>query len=167
MNNLKKIGLTALGTSLIATSAFAGSMAVTGSAGISMSNSSNASTGNSFGMTDSLTFSGSGEMDNGWNVTVSMEIENNAQDSAATTNNMDSRSVKIDMGDMGVLTFSGHGGSSAMSAIDDVTPTAYGEAWDVLELHRLVLELLVKLLSLVLLVDLLQTILSITQLRLL
>ena len=132
MNNLKKIGLTALGTSLIATSAFAGSMAVTGSAGISMSNSSNASSGNSFGMTDSLTFSGSGEMDNGWNVTVSMEIENNAQDSAATTNNMDSRSVKIDMGDMGVLTFSGHGGSSAMSAIDDVTPTAYGEAWDVI-----------------------------------
>jgi outer membrane protein OmpU len=34
MNNLKKIGLTALAGSLIATSAFAGSMSVTGSAGI-------------------------------------------------------------------------------------------------------------------------------------
>ena len=32
MNNLKKVGLTALGTSLIATSAFAGDVTVTGSA---------------------------------------------------------------------------------------------------------------------------------------
>jgi len=28
------------------------------------------------------------------------------------------------------LTFAGHGGSSAMSAIDDVTPNAYEESWD-------------------------------------
>ena len=33
MNNFKKIGLTALAGSLIATSAFAGSMSVSGSAG--------------------------------------------------------------------------------------------------------------------------------------
>ncbi|MDB3959645.1 hypothetical protein N9407_02465 [Candidatus Pelagibacter sp.] len=38
MNNFKKIGLTALAGSLIATSAFAGSMSVGGSAGISYSN---------------------------------------------------------------------------------------------------------------------------------
>ena len=37
MNILKKVGLTALGTSLIATSAFAGAMDVTGSAGITLS----------------------------------------------------------------------------------------------------------------------------------
>ena len=36
MNVLKKVSLTALGTSLIATSAFAGSMDVTGSAGITL-----------------------------------------------------------------------------------------------------------------------------------
>jgi len=36
--NIKKIGLTALGTSLIATSAFAGAMDVTGSAGITLAN---------------------------------------------------------------------------------------------------------------------------------
>ena len=36
MNKLKKIGLTALASSLIATSAFAGSMSVTGGADISM-----------------------------------------------------------------------------------------------------------------------------------
>ena len=34
MNNLKKIGLTALGTSLIATSAYAGALSVSGGASI-------------------------------------------------------------------------------------------------------------------------------------
>ena len=33
---------------------------------------------------------------------------------------------------MGVITFSGHGGSSAFGAVDDVTPTAYGESFDIL-----------------------------------
>jgi len=128
--NIKKIGLTALGTSLIATSAFAGSMAVTGSAGINLANQSNHTSSNGWSMTDEITFTGSGEMDNGWNVTVSMQLDNNA--TAGTGLNMDNRSVNIDMGDMGSLTFSGHGGSSAFSAVDDVTPSAYGEAWDVI-----------------------------------
>ena len=128
--NIKKIGLTALGGSLIATSAFAGALDVTGSAGITFANSEKYDTGNNFSMTDEVTFSGSGEMDNGWNVTVSMQLDNNAQ-GGATSNNMDNRSVKIDMGDAGTLTFSGHGGDSAAAAVDDVTPTAYGESWDV------------------------------------
>jgi outer membrane protein OmpU len=128
--NIKKIGLTALGTSLIATSAFAGAMGVTGSAGLTFSGMNNYDSGNTFSMTDSLTFSGSGEMDNGFNVTVNMEVENNAQQ--ASGNNMDSRSVVIEMNDMGTLTFSGHGGSTAASAIDDMTPSAYGESWDVI-----------------------------------
>ena len=128
--NIKKIGLTALGTSLIATSAFAGSMAVTGSAGINLANQSNHTSSNGWSMTDEITFTGSGEMDNGWNVTVSMQLDNNAVGGASQY--MDNRSVKIDMADMGVLTFSGHGGSSAFSAVDDVTPSAYGEAWDVI-----------------------------------
>ena len=128
--NMKKIGLTALGTSLIATSAMAGEMGVTGSAGITFSGQNKYDSGNTFSMTDSVTFSGGGEMDNGWNVTVNMEVENNAQ--MASGNNMDSRSVVIDMGDMGTLTFAGHGGSTAASAVDDMTPSAYGESWDVI-----------------------------------
>ena len=128
--NIKKIGLTALGTSLIATSAFAGEMAVTGSAGINLANQSNHTSSNGWSMTDEITFTGSGEMDNGWNVTVSMQLDNNAVGGASQY--MDNRSVNIDMGDMGSLTFSGHGGSSAFSAVDDVTPSAYGEAWDVI-----------------------------------
>ena len=68
MNNFKKIGLTALAGSLIATSAFAGSMSVGGSAGISLSNATNYSKGNAFSSGDSLTFTGSGELDNGMSV---------------------------------------------------------------------------------------------------
>ena len=130
MNNLKKLGLTALGTTLIASSAFAGAMDVTGSAGITFSGTGGNATGNGFSMRDEITFKGSGEMDNGWNVTVSMQLDNNAV--AATGNTMDNRSVKIDMNDMGILTFSGHGGSTAMGMVDDVTPNVYGEAFDIL-----------------------------------
>ena len=131
MNAIKKIGLTALAGSLVATSVFAGEMSVSGSAGINLANQDKKDKGNGFSMTDSITFAGSGEMDNGWTVAVSMELDDNGN-SSATTNNMDDRSVAIGMGDMGTVTFSGHGGSSAYSAVDDVMPTAYGEAWDIL-----------------------------------
>jgi outer membrane protein OmpU len=124
--NIKKIGLTALGTSLIASSAIAGTMDVTGSASLTFAGQNNYDTGNGFTMSDAITFTGGGEMDNGWNVTVSMELDDNAG------NNLDDRSLTIDMGDMGTLKYSGHGGSTAASAIDDMTPTAYGESWDVL-----------------------------------
>ncbi len=130
MNAIKKIGLTALAGSLVATSVFAGEMTVTGSAGIGLANQDKTDKGNGFSMTDEITFAGSGEMDNGWTVDVSMQLDNNAVGAAGNT--MDNRSVKIGMGDMGSVTFYGHGGSSAMSAVDDVMPTAYGEAWDIL-----------------------------------
>ncbi len=128
MNNIKKIGLTALGTSLIATSAYAGALSVSGSASITLSGKDKGTAGNGFSMSDSITFSGSGEMDNGWNVTVSYELDDNE----TATGNMDSRSVKIDTNGMGVITFAGHGGSSAMGAVDDVMPTAYGESFDII-----------------------------------
>jgi outer membrane protein OmpU len=127
MNTFKKISLTALGSTLIATSAFAGAMSVTGSAGINFFGEEKADTNNGWSMTDEVTFSGGGEMDNGWNVTVSMQLDS----SETATGNMDNRSVAIDMGDSGTLTFYGHGGDGALSAIDDKMPTAYEESWDV------------------------------------
>ena len=122
MNNFKKVGLTALAGSLIATSAFAGSMSVSGGADISMANQSNDSSGNSFSSGDSLNFSGSGELDNGMVVTTKQEIDGGA---------LDDRSVVIEMPEMGTLTFQ-QSGSTAMSAVDDVMPTAYDASWDVL-----------------------------------
>ena len=68
MNNFKKIGLTALAGSLVATSAVAGEMSVSGGASNKVRNTKNmtkASTGKSFSMGDQLTFTGSGELDNG------------------------------------------------------------------------------------------------------
>ncbi len=122
MNNFKKVGLTALAGSLIATSAFAGSMSVTGGADISMANQSNYSSGNSFSSGDSLNFSGSGELDNGMVVTSKVEIDGGTYDD---------RSVVIAFPEMGTLTFQ-QSGSTAMSAVDDVMPTAYDASWDVL-----------------------------------
>ena len=121
--NIKKVGLTALAGSLIATSAFAGSMSVTGSAGISYGNSSNYDRGNTWSSGDSLNFSGSGELDNGMVVTTKQEIDGGT---------LDDRSVVIEMPDMGTLTFHAHGGGTAMSSVDDVMPTAYGESWDLI-----------------------------------
>ena len=123
MNTFKKVGLTALAGSLIATSAFAGSMSVTGSAGITFNNQSNHDAGNSFSSGDSLNFSGSGELDNGIVVTTKQEIDGGA---------LDDRSVVLELPDAGTLTFHAHGGGTAMSAKDDVMPTAYGESWDVI-----------------------------------
>ena len=131
MNAIKKIGLTALAGSLVATSVFAGELAVTGSAGMGLANQDKKTQGNGFSMYDEVTFSGSGEMDNGWTVAVSFQLDDNANGDTSG-DNMDNRSLTIGMGDMGTVTFSGHGGDSAFSAVDDVTPSAYGEAWDIL-----------------------------------
>ena len=122
MNNFKKVGLTALAGSLIASSAFAASMSVTGGADISLMNSSNADQGNSFSSGDSLNFSASGELDNGFVITSNVEIDGGAEDD---------RSVVIAMPEMGTLTFQ-QSGSTAMGAVDDVMPTAYDASWDVL-----------------------------------
>jgi outer membrane protein OmpU len=122
MNNFKKVGLTALAGSLIASSAFAASMSVTGGADISLMNSSNADQGNSFSSGDSLNFSGSGELDNGMVVTSNVEIDGGTYDD---------RSVVIEMPEMGTLKFQ-QSGDTAMSAVDDVMPTAYDASWDVL-----------------------------------
>ena len=131
MNTFKKVGLTALGTSLIATSAFAADLAVTGGASITFAGTEGNTTGNGFSMNDEITFSGSGELDNGWTVAVSMQIDDNAGSGNAGAN-IDNRSITIGMGDMGTLSFVGHGGSAAMANVDDVVPAVYGEAWDIL-----------------------------------
>ncbi len=119
MNNLKKVGLTALGTVLVSSTAFAGELTVTGSAGVTLTGEDNSNKGNGWTMGDSLTFSGSAEQDNGWNVTMSQEIDGGA---------LDDFSIKVDMGDMGIVTFAGHGTTGVIGNWDDLTPTANEEA---------------------------------------
>jgi outer membrane protein OmpU len=122
MNNLKKIGLTALGTTLIASSAFAADMSVSGGASISFDQTSDKVGGSSVYMGDSINFAASGEMDNGVTVAVAYEIDGGA---------LDDHGITFGFADMGTLTFDGSGGGSSLSSMDDVTPNAYEESWDI------------------------------------
>ena len=132
MKNWKKTGLTALAGSLVAFSANAGEMSVSGSANLTYtgntgqedaaSNSNNTdigSDGSRWGMARSLTFSGSGEMDNGWTVTVSQTIAN-----GATT----AHGITLDMGDMGSLNYENSTGSRGIGKIADMIPAADEDA---------------------------------------
>ena len=131
MNNFKKIGLTALAGSLVVSSAVAGEMSVAGSASIGLKNTEKTSSGKSWTMGNQLTFSGSGELDNGMNVSLSFVIDQGDDETDTTTGAanapFDSHSVTVSSDSLGTLVFSGEGGSSAQSAIDT---TAAGDLWD-------------------------------------
>jgi outer membrane protein OmpU len=127
MNNLKKVGLTALAGALVSVSANAAELAVSGGASISFGGEEKQNTGNGWSMNDGVTFTASGEMDNGWNISVKQIIDSSDGTGGAI---MDTRILTIDMGDTGTLTFAGDGGSSVLDAIDDVTPNAGEESWD-------------------------------------
>ena len=124
--NIKKIGMTALAASLVSTSVFAGELTASGSASITVENYSGEQidTGKAFSMADSVTLTGSTELDNG--MTVSMSFELDASD-ADVTGSYDDHSVTISSDAMGTLVFAGNGGSTAVSAID---ATAAGDIFD-------------------------------------
>ena len=126
MDNLKKVGLTALAGALVSVSANAADLSVTGGASISFAGEEETTKGNGWSMNDGITFTASGEMDNGFNITVTQVIDSSDGNAGAI---MDTRTLAIDMGDSGTLTFAGDGGSSVLDAKDDVTPNAGEEAW--------------------------------------
>ena len=130
MNNLKKVGLTALAGALVSVSANAADLTVTGGASINFAGEEKQTTGNGWTMNEGVTFSASAEQDNGWNITVTQVLNSDDNNTAGGDSVFDTRILTVDMGDTGVLTFAGRGGSSVLDAIDDVTPTAGEEAWD-------------------------------------
>ncbi len=117
MNNMKKIGLSALAGSLVAFSAANAEMTVSGGASVGVS-SSNENRASGYYMADSINFSFSGETDNGLTVTQKIELEGSADDQSTSI-----------AGEFGTITFHKHGGSSVMSGWDDKTPSAYEEVW--------------------------------------
>ncbi len=136
MNKITKIGLSALAGSLVTLSAHAGSLSASGSASISFSDgdvdevvatSGLTPEGNQWTMSDSITMTGSGDMDNGMSVSVSFEIDNDETDAGDV---LDTHGITLDTNGMGTLMFYGHGGDGALSAIDDKSPNAYEESWD-------------------------------------
>ena len=122
MNKLKKVGLTALATTLVASSAFAGEMSVSGSASLNYSGLNTAS-GQPWSMGDSIVFSGGDELDNGMTVGVSFELDGSV---------MDDFSLSLGLGDgLGTLGFSG--GSTSPGGVDsvkDIIPTAYTPVYE-------------------------------------
>jgi outer membrane protein OmpU len=125
--NIKKIGLTALAGALVSVSANAADLSVTGGASLGFSGEEKTNKGNGWTMNDGISFAASAEMDNGWTVSTSMLIDSS---DSAVGYGIDNRSMTIDMGDTGSLTFYGDGGSSGLALMDDTTPTAGEESWD-------------------------------------
>ena len=125
MNNIKKIGLTALAGSLVAISAQAAEMSVSGATMLTYTSEDGTEvTGNPFGMKTNLGFTASGEV-NGYNVSY-------MQTSKDQFAGMSSARLSVDMGDMGTLAFD-QGSGSGLATIDDKTPTAAEEIWDGLD----------------------------------
>ena len=122
MNKLKKIGLTALGTSLVASSAIAADASLTGNVGYTWSSEEvGTSTTDGIGYEADFNMVVSGEMDNGWTATGSLLLTESAGLSSSWTS--------LTMGSMGtVIVGTGYGGVG--QAFDDVTPKAYEENHD-------------------------------------
>jgi len=126
MKTWKKAGLTALAGSLVATSAFAGAVTVSGNANLTYtgntgaedSNALNTATdldGSRWGLNKTLTFSGSGELDNGWTVSISQSLN------AGSTTGLN---MTIDMGDAGSLNYESDTGQRGIGKIRDMMPSA-------------------------------------------
>ena len=133
MNKYKKIGLTALAGSLVATSAFAGELGVSGSASMNVehTNGGAANVGKTFSMGNSVKFSGSGELDNGMTVSLSFELDQGDDDTASNAaysgGPFDGHSVSISSDTLGKLTLYGEGGKSSTALYDT---SAAGDLWD-------------------------------------
>ena len=107
MDNIKKLGLTALAGSMVATAASSAELSASGSWALSYtSEDDDAVNGQAFTAGNSVTFSGSGELDNGWTASMSYELDDDV---------MDDYSLTLDMADMGVFKY---GESTSGSGID-------------------------------------------------
>ena len=105
---------------LFAVTANAGELTVTGNMETTYNSQGGTTTGNPLGTDRELKFSGSTELDNGITVTVMQD----------TSDNLGYGDNKITFGNVGGLVdiYVGADGSP-VDAIDDITPSAYEEAW--------------------------------------
>jgi len=115
MDKMKKLGLTALAGSLVATSVSAADLGVTGSWSWSW-DSTKAGLGNPMSMGDSVNFTASGETDQGWTATAAWELDGG---------NFDDQSLSIDFGDGGVFQYGGASkGGRGIGLVADYVPAA-------------------------------------------
>ena len=122
MNNLKKVGLTALATTLVTSASVAGELSVSGGAALSYTGLSTNSSVNPWAMGDSVKFNGGGDLDNGMTVSVYYELDGGTYDDY---------NLKLGMGDAGTLSFSGASSSgSGVDKLKDIVPTANSPVYE-------------------------------------
>ena len=121
MNKLNKIGVSALCGSLAAISAAnAGDLSVSGGADMTWVSQEKAVVGNPVGIGSNMTFSGSGELENGWTVDLSIAHANGA--AYSNTN------VVIGLPGMGDVRIDQGVSGTGIQRMDDITPTVWEEA---------------------------------------
>lgn len=124
--NIKKIGLTALAGSMVALSAVAGELSVSGSMNMTHSsysgNQDATDVASGIGIENAVFASGSVELDSGYVVSLTQGI-----------NNSTSTYLSVDMGDLGSLSYVQTDASGGLEALDDMMPTAYEEVSDGLD----------------------------------
>lgn len=115
MNKMRKLGLTALAGSLIATSAAAVDFGVTG--GWSWNwDSTKGGVGNPMSMGNDVNFTASGETDQGWGVSMALELD----DGTAVD-----ESLTLDFGEGGVFQYGGQSkGGRGIGLVADYIPAA-------------------------------------------
>jgi len=121
MNKLSKLGVSALCGSLAAISAAnAGDLTATGGATVTWLSEEGAATGNPIGMASAVSFKGSGELDNGWN--VALTIGGNDAGAYSATN------IVITLPGMGDIRIDQGASGTGIARYDDNTPSVYEEA---------------------------------------
>jgi len=122
MNKITKLGVSALcGTLASVSAANAGDLTVTGGVDMSWISLDDDTTGNPIGMGSNLTFAGSGELDNGWNVALSVAMTNS--DVYSNTN------ITVTVPTLGDIRIDQGVSATGISRIDDVTPNVWEEAY--------------------------------------
>ena len=127
--NIKKVGLTALAGSLVATSAFAGELSLSGGAKLSyVTKGGTLETTNvvasGYAMDQEISASGSAELDNGFTISLSHGLSGSGAEGSDTS------SITLDMGDMGSLYYNDTDGHGGLAGLEDKMPKAYEEAND-------------------------------------
>ena len=121
--NIKKIGLTALAGSMVALSAVAGELTVTGSMNITHSSYGGTvdatDVASGIGIENAVFANASTELDNGYVVSLTQGI-----------NNSTSTYLSVDMGDLGSLSYVQTDAGGGLEALDDMSPSAYEEVND-------------------------------------
>jgi len=122
MNKITKLGVSALCGSLAAVSAAnAGDLSVTGGVDMSWVSHDNSTVGNPIGIGSNLTFSGSGELDNGWTAALSVALTN--------SNVYSNTNVVVTVPTLGDIKINQGVSGTGIDRIDDVTPNVWEEAW--------------------------------------